>query len=110
MSDKSSSAAASRRRLRRAALRGAAADDPSAYDALLADARRLFAAARAFHATAPGADAAAGRLALRDELTTLLEALRRARLALGEKLNRNARAAGAMRAYARGATAGQRRG
>lgn len=109
MSDKSSSAAASRRRLRDAALRGVVAD-PSAYDVLLADARRLFAAARAFHGASPPARSGGGRLALRDELTTLLEALRRARLALGEKLNRNARAAGAMRAYARGATAGQRRG
>lgn len=112
MTDKSSSAAASRRRLRGAALRDvAAANDRSEHDALLADARRLFGAAKAFHAASPAARGAARRLALQDELTALLEALRRARGALGEKLNRTTRAVGAMRAYARGgATAPPRRG
>lgn len=112
MRDKSSSDAASRRRLRGAALRDVAdAADPSKYDALLADARRLFGAAGAFRAAPPAARSGAGRLALQDELTALLEALRRAHGALGEKLNHNARAAGAMRAYVRGgATAPPRRG
>ena len=89
----------------------AAADDPSEYDVLLADARRLFGVVKAFRAASPAAGGAARRLALRDELATLLEALRRAQGVLAEKLNRNARAAGAVRAYARGgATAPPRRG
>lgn len=90
----------------------AAAADPSEYDVLLTDARRLFGAVKAFRAASPAAaGAAARRLALRDELATLLEALRRAQGVLAEKLNRNARAAGAVRAYARGgATAPPRRG
>lgn len=111
MSEKPSSAAASRRRLRGAAPRDVAVAASSEYDVLLADARRLFGAAKAFHAASPAARGAARRLALRDELAALLEALRRAQSVLAEKLNRNARAAGAMRAYARGgATAPPRRG
>ena len=97
--------AADRSRLRRATL---SEGDFTRYEALLVEARRLFAAMEAYRLS-PKKQASPGRrLALRDELASLLAALVEARSELGEKLHRGVRAAGALRAYARGMAAGQK--
>lgn len=89
---------AKRKRLRRAALPPA---DFAAEETLLQEAARLTRAVAAFRARPAAVHPPGQRKALMDELTQLLLRLKTAQAAVGEKLRRGARAAGAMNAYAR---------